>query len=119
AVETKSLLVGESATLETQRSIVTAIEGAPGIERVIHLRTLHVGPESLLVAAKVAVGRHATAGAIALALGDAERRIREAVPIARLIFLEPDLYQAAKLDVTDPAVRSARPPEPPARSAGA
>jgi len=110
AVEMKSLLVGESATLETQRSIATAIEGAAGIERVIHLRTLHVGPESLLVAAKVAVCREATGQAISAAIDDAERRVRQAVPIARLIFLEPDLYQEAKLDVTDPAVRSARSP---------
>lgn len=108
AVEMKSLLVGESATPDTQRSIVSAIEGAAGMERVIHLRTLHVGPESLLVAAKVAVRREATADAIAAAIDDAEHRVREAVPIAKLIFLEPDLYQAAKLDVTDPAVRSAR-----------
>lgn len=108
AVEMKSLLVGESATLDTQRSIVSAIESAAGIERVIHLRTLHVGPESLLVAAKVAVRPEATADAIATAIDDAEHRVRAAVPIARLIFLEPDLYQAAKLDLTDPAVRSAR-----------
>ena len=108
AVEMKSLLVGESATLETQRLIVSSIEGAAGIERVIHLRTLHVGPESLLVAAKVGVRREADAEAIASAIDDAERRVREAVPIAGLIFLEPDLYQAAKLDVSDPAVRSAR-----------
>jgi cation diffusion facilitator family transporter len=108
AVEMKSLLVGESAMPETQRSIVTAIEGAAGIERVIHLRTLHVGPESLLVAAKVAVRREATAETISSAIDDAERRVRQAVPIAGLIFLEPDLYQEAKLDVTDPAVRAAR-----------
>lgn len=108
AVEMKSLLVGESATPETQRSIVSAIEATPGVERVIHLRTLHVGPESLLVAAKVAVRRELTAEAIASNIDEAERRVREAVPIAGLIFLEPDLYQAAKLDVTDPAVRSAR-----------
>jgi cation diffusion facilitator family transporter len=107
AVEMKSLLVGESATLEIQRSIVAAIDGTAGIERVIHLRTLHVGPDSLLVAAKVAVARQATAQGIASAIDEAERRVREAVPIAGLIFLEPDLYQAAKLDFTDPAVRAA------------
>lgn len=108
AVEMKSLLVGESATLETQRLIVSAIDDAAGIDRVIHLRTLHVGPESLLVAAKVAVRREATAAAIASAIDEAERNVREAVPIAGLIFLEPDLYQEARLDVADPAVRSAR-----------
>jgi cation diffusion facilitator family transporter len=113
AVEMKSLLVGESATLETQRAIVVAIQGTAGIDRVIHLRTLHVGPESLLVAAKVAVRPDATAEAIASAIDDAERRVRDAVPIAGLIFLEPDLYQESKLDLTDPAVRSARTPDKP------
>jgi cation diffusion facilitator family transporter len=106
AVEMKSLLVGESATLDVQRAIVGAIEETSGIERVIHLRTLHLGPESLLVAAKVAVGRTATAEDITSAIDRAEQKVRAAVPIAKLIFLEPDLYQVAKLDVTDPAIRS-------------
>jgi cation diffusion facilitator family transporter len=106
AIEMKSLLVGESARPDLQRAIVAAIEGTGGIERVIHLRTLHVGPEQLLVAAKIAVKRADTAAAIANAIDESERAIRAAVPIAGLIFLEPDLYQAAKLDVTDPAVRA-------------
>jgi cation diffusion facilitator family transporter len=108
AIEMKSLLIGESAAPGVQHAIVTAIEGGTGIERVIHLRTLHVGPESLLVAAKVAVSRNESAQHIASAIDEAEQRVRAAVPIAGLIFLEPDLYQAAKLDPTDPAVRSAR-----------
>ncbi|HET9893632.1 MAG TPA: cation diffusion facilitator family transporter [Streptosporangiaceae bacterium] len=107
AVEMKSLLVGEAARPEAQREIVAAIERGSGIERVIHLRTLHVGPESLLVAAKVAVSHGENAEHIASAIDQAEQRVREAVPIAGLIFLEPDLFQAAKLDVTDPAVRAA------------
>jgi cation diffusion facilitator family transporter len=108
AVEMKSLLVGESATPEVQRAIVAAIDDTVGIERVIHLRTLHLGPESLLVAAKVAVGRAETAESITEAIDRAEQKIRAAVPIAGLIFLEPDLFQDARVDVTDPAVRSAR-----------
>jgi len=116
AVEMKSLLVGESATLEIQRSIVAAIERTDGIERVIHLRTLHVGPESLLVAAKVAVGPEAIAPSITAAIDEAERQIREQVPIAGLIFLEPDLYQAGKLDAADPAVRAAAAARPPRKN---
>ncbi len=107
AVEMKSLLVGESATPEVQRAIVAAIESGGGIGRVIHLRTLHVGPESLLVAAKVAVSQGESAEDIASAIDQAEKRVRDAVPIAGLIFLEPDLFQATKLDVTAPAVRTA------------
>ncbi len=108
AIEMKSLLIGESASPEVQRAIVAAIRQDAQIERVIHLRTLHVGPESLLVAAKVAVRHTDTAAAIAAAIDSAERRIRASVPIANVIFLEPDLYQPSRLDVTDPAVRAAQ-----------
>ena len=107
AVEMKSLLIGESASAEIQRAIVAAIEDCPPIVRVIHLRTLHVGPDSLLVAAKVAVRAGEMAEAIAAGIDAAEGRIRAAVPIAGLIYLEPDLYEAARHDPTDPAVSSA------------
>jgi hypothetical protein len=75
---------------------------------VIHLRTLHVGPETLLVAAKIAVVGGDSAAQIARGIDAAERRIRAAVPIAQLIFLEPDLYRAAEDDPADPAIRAAR-----------
>ena len=115
AVEMKSLLVGESASPDVQRAIVAAIEGGPQIERVIHLRTLHVGPDSLLVAAKVAVRPGEVAEAITAGIDAAEQRVRAAVPVAGLIYLEPDLYEASRQDVSDPAVkaaRAARPREP-------
>jgi divalent metal cation (Fe/Co/Zn/Cd) transporter len=60
------------------------------------MRTLHLGPEELLVAAKIAVRREATAAEIASAIDAAETRIREAVPIARVIYLEPDIYSEAE-----------------------
>jgi len=104
AVEMKSLLIGESASPDVQGKIVAAIEAGPGIERVIHLRTLHVGPESLLVAAKVAVRPGELAERLVAAIDRAERRIRDAVPIAGLVFLEPDIYQPQRLDPADPAV---------------
>jgi len=107
AVEMKSLLIGESASPDVQRAIVAAIEDCPPIERVIHLRTLHVGPDSLLVAAKVAVRPGELAETIAAGIDAAERRIRTAVPIAGLIYLEPDLYEESRQDAADPAVRSA------------
>ncbi len=104
AVEMKSLLIGESASPDVQRAIVTAIEAGPEIERVIHLRTLHVGPESLLVAAKFAVRPGEVAEVIVAAIDSAESRIRSAVPIAGMIFLEPDLYDPSRADASDPAV---------------
>jgi divalent metal cation (Fe/Co/Zn/Cd) transporter len=93
AVETKSLLLGESATPEDQRKIVAALEA--GQFSVIHMRTLHLGPDEVLVAAKIAVTHDDTAEGIARGIDDAERRIRDAVPIARVIYLEPDLRRPA------------------------
>ena len=112
AVEMKSLLIGESASNEVERAIVAALESGPEVECVIHLRTLHMGPESLLVAAKIAVHGTDSAASLAAGIDAAERRVRAAVPIAEMIYLEPDLYQASRADATDPAIRAVRRPRP-------
>jgi cation diffusion facilitator family transporter len=93
AVETKSLLLGESATRKDVDAIRAALVG-PGVPSVIHLRTLHLGPEELLVAAKIEVPAASTAADVADAIDAAELRVRAAVPIARVIYLEPDLRHA-------------------------
>ncbi|MDV8150069.1 cation diffusion facilitator family transporter [Arthrobacter sp. B10-11] len=92
ALETKSLLLGESATKADVARISGALE-ADGT-RIIHLKTLHLGPEELLVAAKISVGAAATGAEIATVIDSAESRIREAVPMARVIYLEPDVERA-------------------------
>jgi len=112
AMETKSLLIGESASAEVERAIVAALEAGPEVQRVIHLRTLHMGPESLLVAAKIAVRGSAQADTVAAGIDAAEQRVRGAVPIAEMIYLEPDLYESSRADATDPAVRAVRRPRP-------
>lgn len=94
AVETKSLLLGESATRTDVAAIRGALVGA-GVLSVIHLRTLHLGPEELLVAAKIEIAPTASAAEVAGAIDAAEQRVRAAVPIARVIYLEPDLRHAA------------------------
>lgn len=95
AIETKSLLLGEGATPEVETQIRNALESAPEVSRIIHMRTLHLGPEELLVAAKIAVAHDDTAAEVARGIDEAEQRIRAAVPIARVIYLEPDLDKAA------------------------
>lgn len=89
AIETKSLLIGESAGPEIDAQIREALQSAPEVTRVIHMRTLHVGPEELLVAAKIAVEHDDTAAEVARGIDEAEQRVRAAVPIARIIYLEP------------------------------
>jgi cation diffusion facilitator family transporter len=95
AVEMKSLLIGESATSEHVAKIKAALIDGDEIERIIHMRTLHLGPEELLVAVKVGVPKHADAQDIARAIDAAENRIRAAVPIARVIYVEPDIYRSS------------------------
>ena len=95
AAETKSLLIGEGATAETVDRIRTAAVDGDTVTGIIHMRTLHLGPEELLVAAKIAVAHDDTAAQVATAIDAAEARIRAAVPIARAIYLEPDIYSEA------------------------
>jgi cation diffusion facilitator family transporter len=96
ALETKSLLLGEGANPEEVAKIEQAIAGTRGVECIIHMKTLHLGPEELLVAAKIAVPPTERAEDVARHINETEARIREAVPIARVIYLEPDIYSAAK-----------------------
>ena len=95
AVEMKSLLIGESATKDQIERIEHALEAEPLVDRIIHMKTLHLGPEELLVAAKIAVTATDTAAEIADAINAAEDRIRAAVPVRTVIYLEPDLDRAA------------------------
>ena len=94
AIETKSLLLGESAGPEHRAAIEAAVAGTDGVDRIIHLRTLHVGPEEILVAGKIAVTPTDRARDVADTINVAEERIRAAVPEAVHIFLEADIYRA-------------------------
>jgi cation diffusion facilitator family transporter len=104
AVETKSLLIGESATPEEQDAIRTVIEASPEVRRIIHLRTEHLGPDDLLVAAKLDFFT-GSVSELAGAIDAVEARLRERVPKARLVFFEPDVYRAER-DDGDPEVRA-------------
>jgi cation diffusion facilitator family transporter len=95
ARETKSLLLGEAATPDTVARIERAITSEDEVCRLIHMRTLHLGPDELLVAAKIAVPGAETAARIAKVIDEAEARIRSAVPIACVIYLEPDIDRGA------------------------
>ncbi len=90
-VEMKSLLIGEGASEPVLGKIVSRLEGCDPVERVIHIRTQYLGPDELLVAAKIALAPMMRIEEVARAIDDAEQRVREAVPEARLIYLEPDL----------------------------
>ncbi|MGX7827778.1 cation diffusion facilitator family transporter [Actinokineospora sp. 24-640] len=91
-IEMKSLLIGEGATDRELDAIMDKLATGQ-IMRVIHVRTQYVGPDELLVAAKVELRPGLDLPGVAAAINDAEARVRDAVPAARLIYLEPDLYR--------------------------
>ncbi|MBO0863813.1 MAG: cation transporter, partial [Mycobacterium sp.] len=90
-VEMHSLLIGEGATVAQIEAIRLALEATEHIDRLIHLRTQYIGPDEMLVAAKIAVGPHVELATVAATIDTAEANIRAAVPAARVIYLEPDL----------------------------
>ena len=90
-VEMHSLLIGEGATASDETTLMTALGSEPGIDRVIHMKTQYLGPDELLVAAKFATPAGASALQIADTINSAEAKIRETLPIARVIYLEPDI----------------------------
>ncbi|WP_167132732.1 cation diffusion facilitator family transporter [Paramicrobacterium chengjingii] len=105
-IETKSLLVGEGATTEDYARIVSAVEAGGEIEKLIHIKTLYLGPDELLVAAKLGFGRSATLETVASGIDAIEGRVREAVPAARVLYFEPDVYRAdAAVDTESIVVR--------------
>jgi cation diffusion facilitator family transporter len=93
-IETKSLLVGEGASADDTVRIRDAINADSDVESLIHLKTLYLGPEELLVAAKVAFPTKMKLAEVAAAINSLESRVRAEVPIARVIYIEPDVYVA-------------------------
>lgn len=94
AIETKSLLLGEAASPGDFKRIKEALLAEPLVDRIVHLRTMHLGPDELLVAAKIAVTGNDSASDVADGINGAERRIRATVPIARVIYLVPDVQSS-------------------------
>jgi divalent metal cation (Fe/Co/Zn/Cd) transporter len=94
AIEMKSLLLGEAASPAVQRRIAAAIEGADRVNRLIHLRTEHLGPDELLVAAKIEFDSALSIRELADVVNEVERAVRKEVPEASVMYLEPDVLRA-------------------------
>ncbi|MCE2524482.1 MAG: cation diffusion facilitator family transporter [Acidimicrobiia bacterium] len=93
AIELKSLLIGEGALPEHRQQLLAAASTAPGVRRVIHLRTQHLGPQELLVGVKAEFDAELDMQGLASAVDATEARLRAAVPIAQVIYVEPDLLR--------------------------
>lgn len=103
-IETQSLLVGEGANPKDLARIRQAFTDHPKVEAVIHMKTLYLGPDELMVAAKIAVPKSTKATEVAKTINEVELAVREAVPVARVIYIEPDIYVASSNTSTDAIV---------------
>lgn len=97
AYEMRSLLIGEGAKVEDQEKIVEAIRSSPRVVQLIHMRTQHIGPEELLVGAKVEFEKGMSTTEIAHAVDSLENAIRERVPIVGPMYIEPDLMRPSRI----------------------
>ena len=109
AIEMRSLLIGEAASPARRQAIVDAIEGSEDVSRLIHIRTQHLGPEELLVAAKVEFAPGLSVPELARAIDRVEERIRASTPVSQLIYLEPDLYRTPEEESGEGPSSSTRP----------
>ena len=91
AIEMKSLLIGEGATREDHAKIQRILNASPGVESLIHMKTLYLGPDELMIAAKVAFPPQSDIEHVAGTINDLESMLRTEVPHARVIYIEPDL----------------------------
>ena len=95
AIEMKSLLIGEAASAENIGKIEQSFVATDGVTRVIHMRTQHIGPDELLVAAKLEFDASMAVERVAATIDEAEANLRAAVPIARVVYIEPDIKRVA------------------------
>lgn len=98
-IEMRSMLLGESASRDMQDDINAALGRTPGVQRVINFRTMHLSPDELLVTAKIEVASHLLAPEVAAVVDAAEHSVRSAIPIARLIYLEPATFDPTREDI--------------------
>jgi cation diffusion facilitator family transporter len=95
AIEMKGLLIGEAASLTDQQRIAAAIEIEPSVTKLIHMRTQHIGPDELLVGAKLELVHGLSVDDAVEAVNRIENSVRRAVPTARVIYLEPDIFRTS------------------------
>ena len=97
-IQVKGLLIGEGASDQDVAKIESALLEGSDIDRIIHMKTLYLGPDEFMIGAKVSVSPKLTVRELAVIVNRAEKRIRAAVPAAAVIYIEPDVY----VDPQDP-----------------
>lgn len=90
AIETKSLLIGESACAHVIRGIRKLLHEEQSIERINEVLSMHMGPDDVLVAISADFRDEITAGRVEQTVERLEHAIRERYPEVKRIFIEAE-----------------------------
>ena len=104
AGEPAGAIVEEQTPLVGDAQIDAALSDSTQVRRVINVRTLHLGPEELLVAAKLEFDASLRFSERAEAIDAAEARVRAVVPSARVMYLEPAIFDPARASGSSPGL---------------
>ena len=90
--EMKSLLIGEAVVPLEEEQIRTLVSSVDGVVKIIHMRTLHLSPEEILLAIKIGVNPTLSMSELSNLINEIEGVVREGNNKIKLIYIEPDIY---------------------------
>jgi divalent metal cation (Fe/Co/Zn/Cd) transporter len=88
-LDNRDFLIGRAADPRDLGVIRAEIEQAPGVDALVHLRTMHLGPDHLIVAARVAFSDEISADRAEDVADDIDRRLAGRLPLVPHVFLDP------------------------------
>ena len=88
-MDSKELLIGRAASPEVQRLIREEIESKPGVDALLELQTMHIGPDALIVAARVALDDNLRADQAEDLADEVDQALTEKLPVQPHVFIDP------------------------------
>jgi divalent metal cation (Fe/Co/Zn/Cd) transporter len=92
----KTVIIGRAASPEIERAIREEIESRPGVDTLLELLTMHVGPDGLIVAARVALSDELGADEAEDLADEVDRRLSESLPLQPYVFIDPTQTRQAE-----------------------
>lgn len=89
ALDSRELLIGRAADPKVQELIRSEIEDTPGVDRLVELQTMHLGPDSIIVAARVDLSDEARGDQVENLAEDIDRRLADRLPVSAHVFVDP------------------------------
>ena len=88
-LDSRDLLIGESADPRVLQMIRDEICSTPGVDDLLELLTMHLGPDHMIVAARVALDDELSADRAEDLADEIDRRLAQKLPVAAHVFIDP------------------------------